>query len=57
MISDNPNGSLGIVDCSLCNLRITLKDDYHKKPLDMLAYSPVENNYLETLAKTFIIPA
>ena len=57
MISDNPNGSLGIVDCSLCNLRITLKDDHHKKPLDMLAYSPVENNYLETLAKTFIIPA
>ena len=25
--------------------------------MDMLAYNPVEFNYLETLAKTFIIPA
>ena len=54
MISDNPNVSL---DCSLCTRRIALKDDYHKKRMDMLAYAPVENNYLETLAKTFIIPA
>ena len=57
MISDNPNVSLGIMDCSLYNRRITLKDDYHKKRMDMLAYIPVENNYLKTLAKTFIIPA
>ena len=57
MISDNPNVSLGIVDCSLYSRRITLKDDYHKKRMDMLAYSPVEYNYFETLAKTFIIPA
>ena len=57
MISDNPNASLGIVDCSLYTRRIALKDDYHKKRMDMLAYTPVEFNYLETLAKTFIIPA
>ena len=57
LISDNPNVSLGIVDCSLYTRRIALKDDYHKKWMDMLAYAPVENNYLETLAKTFIIPA
>ena len=57
MISDNPNVSLGIVDCSLYTRRIALKDDYHKKRMDMLAYTPVEINYLETLAKTFIIPA
>ena len=25
--------------------------------MDMLAYAPVEYNFLETLAKTFIIPA
>ena len=31
--------------------------DYHKKRVNMLAYAPVEYNYLETLAKTFIIPA
>ena len=57
MISDNPNISLGIVDCSIYNRAIALKYDYHKKRLDMLAYAPVEYNYLETLAKTFIIPA
>ena len=57
MISDNPNVNLGIVDCSLYTRRIALKDDYHRKRMDMVAYAPVEYNYLETLAKTFIIPA
>ena len=57
MISDNPNVSLAIVDCSLYTRRIALNDDYHKKRMDMLAYTPVEFNYWETLAKTFIIPA
>ena len=57
MISDNPNVSLGIVDCSLYTRRIALKDDYHKKRMDMLAYVHVEDIYLETLAKKFIIPA
>ena len=57
MISDNPNVSLGIVDCSLYTRRNALKDDYNKKRIDMLAYAPVEFIYLETLAKTFIIPA
>ena len=57
MISDNPNVSLGIVDCSLYTHRIALKDDYHKKRMDMLAYAPVEYSSLETLAKAFIILA
>ena len=57
MISGNSDVSLGIVDCSLYTRRIALKDDYHKKRMDMLAYAPVDYNYLETLAKTFIIPA
>ena len=56
MINDNPNVSLGIVDCSFDTRRIALKDDYHKKRMDMLAHTPVEFNYLETLGKTFIIP-
>ena len=56
-ISDNPNVSLGSVDCSLYTRPIALKDDYHKKRIDMLAYAPVEYNFLETLAKTSIIPA
>ena len=57
MISDNPNVSLGIVDCSIYTRRNALKDDYHKKRMDMLAYTPVEFNFLETLTKTSIIPA
>ena len=57
MISDNPNVSLGIVDCSFYTRRFALMDDYHKKLMDMLACNTVEFNYLETLAKTFIIPA
>ena len=57
MISDNPNVSLGIVDGSLYTRRFALKDDYHKERMDMLAYSPVEFNYLETLAKTFSSPS
>ena len=57
MISNNPNVSLGIVDCSPYTRPIALKDDYYKKRMDMPAYTPAEFNYLETLAKTFIIPA
>ena len=57
MISDKPNVGLGIVDCSLYTRRIAPKDDYHKKRMDILAYTLVEFKYLETLAKTFIIPA
>ena len=37
MISDNPNVSLGIVDCSVYIRRTGLKDDNHKKGMDMLA--------------------
>ena len=57
MISDNPNVSLAIVDCSLYTRCIGLKDDYPRKRMDMLAYTSVEFNYLETIAKTFINPA
>ena len=57
MISDNPNVCLGNVDCSLYTRRNSLKDDYHKKRKDMLAYTPVEFIYFETLAKTFNIPS
>ena len=37
MISDNPNVSLGIVDCSLYTRRFALNDDYRRKRVDMLA--------------------
>ena len=57
MISDNPNVNLGIVDCSPYTRRIALKDNYHRKRMDMHAYTPVGFCYLETVAKTFILPA
>ena len=41
MVSENPNVSLGIVDCSLYTRRVMLKEDYHKKRLSQLAYAPV----------------
>ena len=56
-ISDNPNVSLGIVDCSLYTRRVVRKHDYHKNRMDMLAYVPVEYKCLDTSAKIFIIPA
>ena len=57
MINDNPNVILGIVYCSFYTRRFALKDEYHKKRKDMLAYTPVEFNYLENLAKTSNSPA
>ena len=57
MIRDNPNVSLRIADCSLYTCRITLKYHYHKKRICMLTITPLEFNYLETVPKTFIIPA
>ena len=57
MISDNPNVSLGIVDCSFYTRGIALKDYYHKKRMKKLAYTPVEFNNLGTLGGTFINPA
>ena len=57
MISSNPNGSLGFIDCSLYNRRVALKNVYHKKRKDMLAKTPVEFNYMKTPAKICIFPA
>ena len=57
IIRDNHNISLVIVDCSHRTRCTDLTDDYHKKRMDMLAYTLVEFNYLHTGAKAFVIPA
>ena len=57
IISDSPNVSFEIIDCSPYNRRIALKDDYHEERMDKLAYTPMEYKFLETLAKTFIMTA
>ena len=48
---DNPNVGLGIADSSLFTRGIAFKEDYKKKKMDMLEYTPVE-----TLAISFITP-
>ena len=40
IISDNPNVSRGIVDCSLYNRRIAFEDDYHRKKWRCLRIFP-----------------
>ena len=57
MISYNPKVSVANVVCSLDTRYVDPKYDYHKKWMDMIAYVPVELNYLEILAKNFIFPA
>ena len=57
VISNNPNVSLGIVDCSLYTLRVALNDDHHEKRMNKHALTPVYFNSLESLAKTSFIPA
>ena len=42
MISDNRNFGLESVDCSLDTRRIALKDDCHRKRMEMLAYAPMQ---------------
>ena len=46
MISDQPDVSLGIVDCSLYIRLVALNDDYHIKRIDMRAYSLGEQKTL-----------
>ena len=57
MISESPMVSLGVVDCSLYTRRVMFKEDYHKKRMSQQVCAPIEYCYLETLAKTYIIPA
>ena len=56
MFSDNPNVSVGFSDRSLYSQRIVLKNYYHLK-MGMLLCTPMKLIYLETPAKTFVIPA
>ena len=57
MNSNISNVGFGIVDYSLYTRRFALTDGLHKNWMDVLAYTPVEYNFLETPAKNLIIPA
>ena len=56
LINDNPNVILGIADCSLYTRSTASTNQYYKKRMDMIAYTPVENSYYKTLAKRFMNP-
>ena len=57
MIIHDLISSLGLVECSFYTHAIVLRDENHKKPMEVIAIFPMEYNYLKTLANTFIIPA
>ena len=57
MINENHIVCLGFVVCFLYTRRVMLNEDYHKKRMSQLTYAPVEYNYMETLAKTYVVPA
>ena len=57
MLSDNPNISLKIVDCSLFTRRILVAEPNHQYLQWNLEREPAHYNYVETIARTFIIPS
>ena len=57
MLSDNPNVSLKIVDCSLFTRRILLAELNHQYMQWNLEREPAQYNCMETIARTFIIPS
>ena len=54
MVSDNLNVELRFFDCTLYTHHHALKDDYQRTK-SLLFYNSVEYNYIDTLAKTFMI--
>ena len=57
MLPDNPNFSLKIVDCSLFTRRILVAEPNHQNLQWNLEREPAQYNYMETKARTFIIPS
>ena len=57
MLSDNPNVSLKIVDCSLFTRRILVAEPNHQNLQGNLEREPSHYNYMETIARTLIIPS
>ena len=55
MVSDNPSVSLGIVDCSRYTRRIALKSDYHKKRMDVHAYTSVPSVTIDSFKDHYVL--
>ena len=56
-LSDNPNVGLKIVDCSLFTRRVLVTEPNHQSLQWNLEREPAHYNYMETIARTFIIPS
>ena len=56
MLSENPNVNLKTVDCSLFIRRSLVAEPNHQYLQWNLKREPAQNNNLETIARTFIIP-
>ena len=57
MLSDKLNISLKIVDCSLFTQRTLVAGPNHQYLQGNLEREPAQYNYMETIARTFIIPS
>ena len=57
MLSDNPNASLKIADCSLFTRRILVAEPIHQYLQWNSEREPAQYNYMETIARTFIVPS
>ena len=56
-ISYNPHASLKVLDCSLFKRRVVVNEVYHQTVKYQLTHRPVCYNFIETIARTFIIPS
>ena len=55
-IEDNPRANLLIFGFSFYTRCFALTENVQKKAMDMVAYTTVEFNWLQTIAITFIFP-
>ena len=56
-ISFNPHVSFKVLDCSLFTRRVVVNEVYHQTIKNQLTHQPACYNFMETIARTFIIPS
>ena len=57
MITYNPHVSLKVLDCSLFTRRVGVNKVYHQTIKYKLTHQPACDNFMETIARKFIIPS
>ena len=57
MISYNPHVSPRVLDCSLFTRRVVVDEVYHQTIKYQLTHQPACYKFIETIARTFIIPS